>query len=55
MTVSRALSAARRLGLGTTRETLGALVGPKDVARLVAALVRVELQDDYAAVRSRAA
>lgn len=47
----RALSAAERLGLGSDADTLAGLVsGPGEFARLVAALVRVDLGDDHEAV-----
>jgi hypothetical protein len=47
----RALDAAGRLKLPKDPGKLAALVGTKDYPRLVAALVRVELDDDYDAVR----
>jgi hypothetical protein len=50
----RALAAARRLKLPTEHGKLARLVGDKDFPRLVAALVRVELEDDYDAVRAAA-
>jgi adenylosuccinate lyase len=51
----RALQAAKRLRLGSDAKALHRLVGsPQEFARLVAALVRTELEDDYAAVRSAA-
>jgi hypothetical protein len=50
----RALAAARRLGLGADAKTLARLAGDRNLARLVAALVRVELDDGYAAVRDAA-
>ena len=51
---SRALDAARRLGLGGDAEKLANLVDAGDFPRLVAALVRTELDDDYDAVREQA-
>lgn len=42
-----ALKASERLGLGSDSEALAKLVGRNDFARLVAALVRTELNDDY--------
>jgi hypothetical protein len=50
----RALDAARRLKLPTDGAKLAGLVGNDDYPRLVAALVRVELDDDYDAVRAAA-
>jgi endonuclease III len=50
----RALDAARRLKLPTDAKKLAGLVGHKDFPRLVAALVRVELDDGYDAVRAAA-
>ena len=50
----RALDAARRLKLPKDATKLAGLVGDKDFPRLVAALVRVELDDDYDAVRAAA-
>jgi hypothetical protein len=50
----RALGAARRLKLPADAAKLAGLVGDKDFPRLVAALVRVELDDDYDAVRAAA-
>jgi hypothetical protein len=51
----RALDAARRLRLGSNAKALHRLVdGKADFARLVAALVRTELDDDYDAVRKAA-
>jgi len=47
----RALDAAGRLGLSKDASKLAELVGDEDYPRLVAALVRVELEDDYEAVR----
>src|SRR5215217_2693832 len=47
----RALHAAGRLGLSKDASKLAKLVGDEDYPRLVAALVRVELEDDYEAVR----
>ncbi|MBA2530349.1 MAG: hypothetical protein H0V19_10410 [Euzebyales bacterium] len=52
----RALSAARRLGLGGDARTLARTTGRggPQVARLVAALVRCDLAGDYDAVRAAA-
>jgi hypothetical protein len=50
----RALDAAGRLGLPKDAGKLARLVGDEDYPRLVAALVRVELDDDYDAVRAAA-
>jgi hypothetical protein len=50
----RALDAARRLGLPEDAGKLAGLAGDKDYPRLVAALVRVGLEDDYDAVRRAA-
>jgi hypothetical protein len=51
----RALAAADRLGLGNDADALAELAsGPADFARLVAALVRVELEDDHDAVLEQA-
>jgi hypothetical protein len=50
----RALDAARRLELPADAGELAGLVGPAEFPRLVAALVRVELADDYDAVRAAA-
>jgi hypothetical protein len=50
----RALDAAGRLKLPKDAEKLMELVGRKEYPRLVAALVRVELADDYDAVRDAA-
>jgi len=50
----RALDAAGRLKLPKDAGKLAALVGQKDYPRLVAALVRVELDDDFDAVRETA-
>jgi hypothetical protein len=50
----RALDAAGRLKLPRNAGKLAGLVGAGDFPRLVAALVRVELDDDYDAVRDRA-
>ena len=47
----RALDAAGRLWLSKDASKLAKLVGDEDYPRLVAALVRVELEDDYEAVR----
>ncbi len=47
----RALSAAEQLALGSDADALAKLAsGPDEFARLVAALVRVELEDDHDAV-----
>jgi endonuclease III len=50
----RALDAAGRLKLPQDPDKLAQLVGRKDYPRLVAALVRVGLDDDYQAVREAA-
>ena len=50
----RALDAARRLGLDGEPKALARLVDDRDFDRLVAALVRTELADDYDAVRAAA-
>jgi hypothetical protein len=50
----RALDAAGRLGLPKDARKLARLVGEEDYPRLVAALLRVELDDDYDAVRAAA-
>ena len=50
----RARDAAGRLKLGKDPKRLVELVGEDDFARLVAALVRVKLEDGYAAVREAA-
>src|SRR4051794_7063511 len=50
----RALDAAGRLKLPKDPEKLAELTGEKDYPRLVAALVRVALDDDYDAVRETA-
>jgi hypothetical protein len=50
----RALDAAGRLKLPKDARKLAKLAGDKDYPRLVAALVRVELDDDYDAVRRAA-
>lgn len=50
----RALDAAGRLKLGRGPRALDRLADGKDFPRLVAALVRVELGDDYDAVREAA-
>ncbi len=51
----RALDAAQRLNLAGDASALRGLVdGPKDFYRLVAALVRTELDDDYDAIRAEA-
>ncbi len=46
----RALDAARRLDLGRSAEELARRVDGDDFPRLIAALIRVELADDYEAV-----
>lgn len=46
-----ALKASDRLGLGKDSEALAKLVSRDDYARLIAALVRTDLNDDYDAVR----
>jgi len=51
----RALDAAKRLDLGKDAEALADLVPERDLPRLVAALVRTELADDYDGVRETAA
>ena len=51
---SRALDAAGRLDLGKDPHKLLELSGERDWPRLVAALVRVELEDDYDEVRAAA-
>ena len=51
----RALDAAKRLDLGNHADALADLVSERDLARLVAALVRTELADDYDGVRETAA
>ena len=51
----RALSAAGRLGLPTTAEGLAALAPGGDMARLVSALVRVDVAHEADAVRAAAA
>jgi hypothetical protein len=50
----RALKAAERLKLGKDAAALQKLVGEGDFPRLVAGLIRVELEDDYDAVRAAA-
>ena len=50
----RALDAAGRLKLGKDPDALLDLAGERDFPRLVAALVRTELEDDYDAVRAAA-
>jgi hypothetical protein len=50
----RALDAAGRLNLPKDPAKLAGLVADKDFPRLVSALVRVELDDDYDAVRAAA-
>ena len=51
----RALDAAKRLELGRDAEALADLVSERELPRLVAALVRTELADDYDGVRAAAA
>lgn len=51
----RALKAARRLGLGEDAKTLASLTDRKDFPRLVTALVRLDLANDYDRVESEAA
>lgn len=51
----RALEAASHLGLGTNRTDLARLVSGSDFARLVAALVRVELRGAYGEFEDAAA
>lgn len=51
----RPLDAARRLDLGTDAKALAGLVSERDLPRLVTALVRTELADDYDGVREAAA
>lgn len=50
----RALDAAKRLDLGRDAAALADLVSERDLPRLVAALVRTELADDYDGVRDAA-
>ena len=50
----RALDAAKRLDLGGDAAALADLVSERDLPRLVAALVRTELADDYDGVRDAA-
>jgi hypothetical protein len=50
----RALTAARRLGLGGDASALTRLVDARDVDRLIAALVRAELSDGYDEIRAAA-
>jgi hypothetical protein len=50
----RALEAATRLKLGNDAKSLVRLAGENEFARLVAALVRMQLDDDYAEVRKAA-
>ncbi len=50
----RALDAAGRLKLGKDPEALAKLAGERDFPRLVAALVRTELESDYGAIRAEA-
>ncbi len=51
----RPLDAAKRLDLGRDAEALADLVSERDLPRLVTALVRTELADDYDGVREAAA
>ncbi len=51
----RALDAAKRLDLGKDADALADLVSERELPRLVAALVRTELADDYDGVREAAA
>ncbi|HEY6538676.1 MAG TPA: hypothetical protein VI138_06525 [Candidatus Dormibacteraeota bacterium] len=46
----RALKAAHHLGLAEDAKSLASLVERRDLSRLLAALVRVDLADDYAAL-----
>jgi hypothetical protein len=50
----RALAGAERLGLGGSAQELARQVAKKDFVRLLAALVRVELADDYDSVLAAA-
>jgi hypothetical protein len=51
----RALQAARRLGLGGDANSLQRLTGSnEEFARLIAALIRTELEDDYDEIRAGA-
>lgn len=50
----RALSAAERLHLGGDAKALARAAGTDDLSRVVAALVRVDLADDYDQVRQAA-
>jgi hypothetical protein len=50
----RALDAARRLSLGRDAKALARLADGRDFDRLVAALVRTELSDDYDEIRAAA-
>lgn len=50
----RARQAARRLGLAGDPNALAELASREDFPRLVAGLVRIELEDDFDAVRSAA-
>lgn len=50
----RALGAAKRAGLPTDAGALAALVDPDDVARLAAALVRVDLREETTSQERRA-
>lgn len=46
----RALKAAHHLGLAEDAKSLASLVERRDLSRLLAALVRVDPADDYAAL-----
>jgi endonuclease III len=48
---TKALDGARSLGLGSDAKELADLVGRDDLPRLLAALVRVQLQDGVAAIK----
>lgn len=50
----KALSAAEKLGLPKSADGLSKLVDKRDFARLVAALVRTDLEKDYDGVKQRA-
>jgi hypothetical protein len=50
----RALDAARRLKLPGDPDKLARLTSKRDFPRLVAALVRTELDDDYNEIRAAA-
>lgn len=51
----KALKAARRLGLPGTAEELAKLVSRQDFPRLLAALVRTDIEHDYEEIREKAA